>query len=195
MFYLTHPQVRIDPAIAVPEWELSEVGATRVEQKASDPWTVHIAKIVSSAERKAIETARIMARPSSLEVEVRPLMHENDRSSTGFLQPAQFEIMRQAFFGSPDRSIRGWERAVDAQSRIVGETRAVLVALHSPGDVLLCGHGAVGTLLLCHLAKVPISVEMDQPAGGGNVFCFDRAGGTLLHRWRTLEDLRIGEPE
>lgn len=195
MFYLTHPQVRIDPAIAVPEWKLSEFGAARVEQSASDPWTVHIAKIVSSAERKAIETARIMARPRSLEVEVRPLMHENDRSSTGFLQPAQFEIMRQAFFGSPDRSIRGWERAVDAQSRIVGETRAVLVALRAPGDVLLCGHGAVGTLLLCHLAKVPISVEMDQPAGGGNVFCFDRAGGTLLHRWRTLEDLRIGEPE
>jgi len=33
--YLTHPQVRIDPATPVPSWDLSEIGKQRAEKIAN----------------------------------------------------------------------------------------------------------------------------------------------------------------
>ena len=52
-------------------------------------------------------------------------MHENDRSATGFLEPSEFERVADEFFARPTVSIGGWERAIDAQKRIVGEVEAV----------------------------------------------------------------------
>lgn len=36
---------------------------------------------------------------------------ENDRSSTGFLPPEEFEVVADAFFAQPGVSVRGWETA------------------------------------------------------------------------------------
>jgi len=44
---------------------------------------------------------------------------ENDRSATGYLEPQEFETTANAFFAYPERSIRGWETAQAAQTRIV----------------------------------------------------------------------------
>ncbi|MGY4292615.1 broad specificity phosphatase PhoE [Bradyrhizobium sp. i1.4.4] len=121
-------------------------------------------------------------------IEIREAMHENDRSATGFLKPAEFEEVADQFFAQPHLSVRGWERAVDAQARIVRETEAVL-ARNRPGDVLFVGHGAVGTLLFCHQAGHAIDRVHDQAAGGGNCFAFTREGRRVLHGWRKMEEI------
>ena len=89
--YLTHPQVQIDPDVPVPQWGLSAVGRGRTEALADAAWLSRTTQIVASAERKAIETAEILAKPRGLLIEVREAMHENDRSATGFLPPLEFE--------------------------------------------------------------------------------------------------------
>ena len=162
--YLTHPQVNIDPAIPVPSWGLSAVGQTRTEELANTMSLSGTTQIISSGEQKAIETAEIIAGKLKVAVEVREAMHENDRSATGFLQPDEFEAVATQFFANPLVSIRGWERAIDAQSRIVREVESVL-GRDRPGDVLFVGHGAVGTLLLCHYSGFAIDRSHDQPAG------------------------------
>jgi broad specificity phosphatase PhoE len=187
--YLTHPQVKIDPAIAVPSWGLSEVGRARTEAIAGTGRLSATTQIVSSGERKAIETAEIIAAKLNVDVEVRQAMHENDRSATGFLMPDEFEAVANQFFAQPEISIRGWERAIDAQSRIVGEVEHVL-ARERPGDVLFVGHGGVGTLLYCHYSGLAIDRAHDQPAGGGGYFfAFAEDGRRVQHSWRRLEDL------
>jgi broad specificity phosphatase PhoE len=185
--YLTHPQVQIDPAVPVPQWSLSPVGRARTETIANAGWLARTTQIVSSGERKAIETAEIIADRLGLIIEIREAMHENDRSATGFLKPAEFEDVANQFFADPHLSVRGWERAIDAQARIVREAEAVLTR-NRPGDVLFVGHGAVGTLLFCHTAGHPIDRVHDQPAGGGHVFAFARDGRRVLHAWRKLEE-------
>jgi len=184
--YLTHAQVKIDPAIPVPSWGLSELGRTRTEALADTDLFSGTTQIISSAERKAIETAEIIAAKLSVAVEVREAMHENDRSATGFLPPDEFEVVATQFFANPLVSIRGWERAIDAQSRIVCEVESVL-ARDQPGDVLFVGHGGVGTLLLCHYSGLAIDRAHDQPAGGGNYFAFTREDRRILHPWRPME--------
>ena len=51
-------------------------------------------------------------------IEVASDLGENNRSATGFLPPAEFEKVADAFFANPEESVRGWERAIDAQRRI-----------------------------------------------------------------------------
>jgi broad specificity phosphatase PhoE len=186
--YLTHPQVQIDPDIPVPQWGLSPVGRTRTEALAHAGWLANTTQIISSGERKAIETAEIIAIRLGIMIEIREAMHENDRSATGFLKTAEFEAVADQFFAQPHLSVRGWERAIDAQARSVRETEAVL-ARNRPGDVLFVGHGAVGTLLFCHTAGHPIDRVHDQPAGGGNCFAFTRDGRDVLHGWRSMEEI------
>ncbi|MGL9621273.1 histidine phosphatase family protein [Bradyrhizobium sp. U531] len=188
--YLTHPQVQIDPAVPVPQWGLSSIGRARTEVLANAAWLANTTQIVASGERKAIETAEIIAAGLGVMIEIRDAMHENDRSATGFLKPAEFEAVADQFFAEPELSVRGWERAVDAQSRIVREAEAVL-ARNRPGDVLFVGHGAVGTLLFCWYAGHPIARVHDQPAGGGNCFAFARQGHGILHGWRRMEEAGI----
>ena len=187
--YLTHPQVKIDPVIPVPSWGLSEVGRARAEAIAGNGRLSGTTQINSSGERKAIETAEIIAAKLNFDVEVREAMHENDRSATGFLVPDEFEAVANQFFAQPDISIRGWERAIDAQLRIVREVEHVL-ARNRPGDVLFVGHGGVGTLLYCHYCGFAIERTHDQPAGGGgNFFAFAKDGRRVQHSWCRLEDL------
>ncbi|MER9406717.1 phosphoglycerate mutase family protein [Mesorhizobium caraganae] len=185
-YYITHPQVQIDANVPVPEWGLSEIGRARALAMLEQPWVGSIRRVVSSAERKAIETAEILARQLGLTVEVRERMHENDRSATGYLPPPEFEAVADRFFANPHKSIRGWERAIDAQQRIVSEVEAVLDATVG-GDIAFVGHGGVGTLLLLSLSNREISREADQPAGGGNYFAYDIGARRVVHGWRPID--------
>jgi len=186
--YLTHPQVKIEPAVPVPSWGLSDVGRTRTEALANAGWLSETTQIISSSERKAIETAAIIAGELKVTVEVLDAMHENDRSTTGFLAPDEFETVADQFFADPLVSIRGWERAIDGQLRIVREVERVL-ARNRSGDVLFVGHGAVGTLLFCHYSGFAIDRAYDQPAGGGYYFTLVKDRRRVLHPWRRMEDM------
>ncbi|TIX92265.1 histidine phosphatase family protein [Rhizobium sp. P44RR-XXIV] len=186
--YITHPQVRIDPDVPVPQWGLSEIGAARARLAATHPWAQTLGLIVSSGERKAIETAEILAAASGATVEIVEATHENDRSATGFLAPPEFEKAADWFFAHPNESFKGWERAIDAQTRIVSNVEAVL-SRHDPKmPIAFVGHGGVGTLLKCHLEGKPIARQGDQPPGGGNLFCFDLAKRAVSCDWTPMED-------
>lgn len=186
--YLTHPQVQIDPSVPVPEWGLSEIGRTRAKRFASLAILESTKVIVSSAETKAIETAKIISSVINVPIEIYEKTHENDRSATGFLEPKEFESVADSFFEYPDKSIRGWERAVDVQSRIVDEA-AKIFETYQEGDILMIGHGAVGTLLYCHFAALEISRQYDQPGGGGNMFTVQMNTKSIVHPWASIERL------
>ncbi len=181
VWYATHPEVEVDPDVPVPRWGLSDTGRRRAAALAGRPELGGLARIVASDEVKAIETAEVVAAHHGLVVEVRPGTGENDRSSTGFLPPEQFERHADAFFARPHESVDGWERAVDAQARIVAAL-ADLLGGDDDGDVLVVGHGAVGTLWACHLAGVPVDRRWDQPHPG-HLLAVERSTARLLRRW------------
>lgn len=189
--YLSHPQVIVDPAISIPDWHISALGRERTKSFAHVARLAGIGRIISSHERKAIETAEILADALSLEAEARDGLQENDRSSTGFLPPPEFEAMADRFFAEPLVSVKGWERAIDAQARIFDAVRTVLAERPAIDVTLLVGHGGVGTLLMSRIAGWPIDRRHDQPgAGGGNWFAFQIAepnSWRLLRAWQPME--------
>lgn len=187
--FITHPEVVIDPSVPVPDWPLSPEGVRRMGLALDRPWMGRLGSVFSSAERKATDAARLIADRFHLPPIVIEELGENDRSATGYLPKAEFEAMADAFFAQPERSVRGWERAVDAQRRIGAAVERVIAEAPRDGDIAVVSHGGVGALLLCHLKNVPISRAEDQPgAGGGCVYSFDRGTRTLLSGWRRIED-------
>lgn len=185
--YLSHPEVAIDPAVPVPDWGLSPRGRGRTEAFATRPIVAEARRIVASRERKAIETAEILAAAAGLQVEIRDDLHENDRSATGFLPPEEFEAVADRFFAEPETSIRGWERAIDAQRRIVDAVGAILAEAPADMQTIFVGHGGVGTLLICHCAGLAIDRRHDQ-TGGGNLFRFDHPPFRLVSPWQPVEN-------
>lgn len=165
LIFVTHPEVMVDPERPVTDWDLSDTGRHRATRFAASPALAQVTQIWSSTERKARETAAILAAPRALTVTTDARLGENDRSATGFLPPDAFERAADAFFAAPDQSHRGWERAIDAQSRIAKAVRDIL-ARHDTGDLAIVSHGAVGTLLFCALSGVPIDRRHDQPHQG-----------------------------
>ncbi|CAH0284475.1 histidine phosphatase family protein [Roseomonas sp. CECT 9278] len=174
--FVSHPEVVIDPAVPVPRWHLSPEGIARLRRLVIDTAP---AAVWASDETKAIESAGILAARFGLPVQVHRGLAEMDRSSTGYRPRAAFERLADAFFARPEESIEGWERAVDAQRRVVAAAQEILSG-HGGGDIIMVGHGGTGALLMCALAGLPITRAHDQPAAG----CC----------WRfTLQPLRVTE--
>ena len=187
VYFITHPDVTIDPAEPVPDWPLSRRGRARMTRALALPWVAGIGSIWCSTERKARDGADILAAHLNLPVTALAALGENDRSATGYLPRAEFEAVADQFFANPDQSIRGWETAVAAQCRIVAAIEPIC-ATSCGGGIALVSHGGVGTLLLCHLRGDPIGRAHDQPANnGGNFFAFDAATRRLHHGWRPID--------
>lgn len=185
--FLTHPDVLIDPAVPVPDWPLSERGRDRMRAVLDQPWIAGIGSLFCSTERKARDGAAILAEALGLPVTELAELGENDRSSTGYLPKLEFEAMADAFFARPQESVHGWERAADAQRRIVAALDEVLRRAPE-GDIAIVSHGGVGALLLRHLQGQPISRAADQPAGqGGHFYSFTAGDRRLLHGWRSID--------
>jgi broad specificity phosphatase PhoE len=188
VFFITHPDVAIDPAVPVPRWPLSARGRERMRAALTRPWVRRIRAIYCSTERKAIDAAAILADGLGLGFATHAGLDENDRSATGYLAKAEFEALADAFFARPAESVRGWERAVDAQARIVGAVNAVLSAAPGDGDLAIVSHGAVGALLACALEGLAIDRGQDQPPGsGGYYYPFDFHSRLLRHGWTAID--------
>jgi broad specificity phosphatase PhoE len=190
IYLITHPEVTIDRMIPMTEWDLSAIGRQRLEVLVTQPWMTAIDAIFASTERKARTTAEGIATVRNLPVICLADLAEKDRSSTGFLEPNAYRQLRDAFFAHPTESIQGWERAVDAQARIL---RAIehTIARTSPGtNVAVVSHGGVGTLLLNHVQQTGIRKD-DLPPGQGYYFVFTKDTCRLIQYWKPIDS--IGE--
>ncbi len=183
LLFITHPEVIVDPAVPVPRWGLSATGRARMAAFAGSEVAAGVTAVWSSGETKALEAAAILAGRLGLEPRIDEALHENDRSATGFLAPEDFERTADAFFARPHESVSGWERAADAQTRIVAAVERCLAASPAQGDVAVVAHGGVGTLALCHWLGGAIDRARDQPFQGHYWTLED---GRALHGWRSV---------
>ena len=192
VYFITHPDVEIDPAVPITRWPLSALGRRRMRSALAQPWAADLSEVFSSDEQKAVDGAEILCRGLDLPRSAVPELGEVDRSATGFLPGPEFWDVVEAFFAEPDRSARGWERAAAAQDRVAAAVERILASARD-GSLALVSHGSVGALLLCRLKGAPISrsaLQPDPPASGdhgGFYFSFERESRRLLHGWRAVD--------
>jgi broad specificity phosphatase PhoE len=185
-YFITHPNVVVSRDVPVPCWPLSELGKSRMRAALKQPWIRDVTAIYCSTEQKAIDGAEILAQHLGLDFHQVEELGENDRSATGFLPPDEFERVADQFFAQPAVSVRGWERAVDVQARIVKAVQHI--DEKENGVIAIVSHGAVGTLLYCHLAGEAIARRWDQPPnGGGNYFRFTLSPRAAHSWWHAID--------
>lgn len=188
VYFITHPDVRIDPHTPVPEWSLSERGMSRMRAALAQPWVAQLTSVYSSAEVKAREAAGVFAERLGWSLRIVPDLGEVNRSATGYLPHAEHEATADEMFANPEVSARGWETARHAQARVVEAVHDIVLADKTSGAIAIVSHGAVGALLLCHLKREAIDRKYDQPgSGGGNYFLFSYPPGSVRHDWVPIE--------
>lgn len=187
--FVTHPEVVIDPQVPVPRWPLSERGRGRMARFAEDMAERGVSAVWSSDEQKALDGAEIVAAHLGVPHRIDPALGENDRASTGYLPPAEFWPVVEAFFGQPDESVRGWEIARNAQARIVGAVDRLARRETTGGDIVVVSHGGVGRLLMALLQGVEIGEEDRPQHPGGGCWCeIDRDSLVVEQSWRDIAD-------
>ena len=193
LLFITHPEVVVDPDRPIERWQLASAGIARARAFAGDAAVAGVTAVWASAETKAIEAAGIVAARHGLGVSIEAGLGENDRSATGYLPPAEFEATADAFFARPGESVRGWERAVDAQARVAAAV-ARIVDGHGEGnlsDPRARGGGGAAARRLARGANqpglgpaVPGALLAGAAAGarGRPRLAADRAAGLALSR-------------
>ncbi len=190
VFFISHANVLINPEIPVPEWKLSDKGVIRHKEFNKNQFVRNIEMIFCSQEQKAIDGAKILSDYLNIEFKQIESLGEMDRSSTGYLGEEEFQETANMFFANPNESIRGWEKATEAQERIVTTTKHLINQEQKKGNIAIISHGGVGSLLLCYLLNKNISREFDQPFnGGGNYFCFERETLKVIHKWKDISKI------
>lgn len=188
VYFISHANVVVIPDRPVPRWPLSPRGRERMHAACSQHWMASVTSIYSSQEQKARDGAEILSEHLKLPYVAVENLGENDRSSTGFLVPEEFERTADEFFANPTLSVRGWETALHAQQRVVRAVANLIDGDGTEGAIAIVSHGAVGTLLYCHLAGKPIDRQYDQPPnGGGNFFSFSAVTRVPDHHWRPID--------
>jgi hypothetical protein len=86
---------------------------------------------------------------------------ENDRSATGYLPRVEFETVADNFFACPENSVRGWERAIDAQRRIAEAVNRAISLAAADTDMAIISHVCCRRTLV-----VPPEGRANQPKGG-----------------------------
>jgi broad specificity phosphatase PhoE len=143
---IRHAPPDITPEVPSPRWVLSAQGRERCGWLADQLDTLGVARLYSSLEPKALETAALVGMRLGLEVRPRPDLHENDRTSLAFGSADGLKHTIRRFFEAPFERVMGRETARDALTRFKTAVRA-LVAEAPDETVAVVAHGVVITLL------------------------------------------------
>src|SRR5262249_16415006 len=144
VYFITHPDVVVDPATPVAHWPLSQRGRIRMLKMLENQWISLVGAIYSSTEQNAMDGAAVISEFLGIPYATIAEWGGNDGCATGYLSQPEFEAVVDEFFRRPEESVRGWERAIDAQRRIIAATKTILSAKPVDGDVAIVGHGGTG---------------------------------------------------
>lgn len=151
--FVRHSAPHIDPARPARDWPLSAEGRALTVDLGKRLGPYAGAKVVSSPEVKARETASILhdaLEGSTLQED--PDLREHDRANLGFLPRADFERGIAAVFDHPDRLAFGDESGTDVRARFAA---ALARACPAPGQPLVVvTHGTALTLHLSGLTDI-----------------------------------------
>ena len=170
IYFITHPNVSVDPTKPPKEWHISDLGKERVQTLGEEAFWRYVQHIFTSPEARAIETSDILHEMHHIAVRPFEELQEQRRSNTNyFLSLTDLAITMRMFFTRPKESIRGWESAIDTQNRIVSAIDSLQELYPDYQTVAIISHGIVGSLLRSYLMQHPIEESLCQDQIGSYI--------------------------
>lgn len=146
LILVKHGRPVIAPGRPRSSWRLSAEGRAAARRLAARLDPLSPARLVSSAEPKAAETARILGEALGLSAAVDPDFGEHRADEGAFLAPEVFEAEVAALFARPAHRVMGEETGAAARARF-----ATALARHGLPDgdtAIVVAHGRIITLWL-----------------------------------------------
>jgi broad specificity phosphatase PhoE len=151
LILVKHAAPQVEPGVAPEQWRLSDRGRASVAPLAAAVGAHPPSLVISSTERKAVETAELIAQALGVDSQTAPGLHEHDRSNVPQLRSSEFISMIELFFRRPTERVLGSETARQAEERFTIALGAVAEA-HAEQDIAVVSHSTVIALLLARLS-------------------------------------------
>ncbi|MYD92100.1 MAG: histidine phosphatase family protein [Chloroflexi bacterium] len=165
LLLVRHSRPCISNGMSYRDWPLSDEGRRLAVRAAEYVAGFNPRLICSSDERKASDTAKIIARHCSLDVNVVPDLREHDRTGVKWRDAATRRQELQALFANPDDVVFGRESGSQALQRL--KSAIDRVTKRTSGPWVLVTHGTVMALYLARLtdrAALEIWSQLGLPA-------------------------------
>ena len=158
-----HSHVDVVPGRPSRTWELSAEGRRRALILAERLADLRAARVISSVEPKAVETAEIVAQRLGVPAVTAPGLHEHERETAPFLGPEAFATAIAWLFDEPHKVVFGEESADVAADRFA----AAVDSLAGDGDEIVVAHGTVISLYVarsCGIDPYPLWQSLGLPS-------------------------------
>ncbi len=141
LLLVRHAEPEIDVEIPASEWKLTSRGIVSTTNLAPVLAGFEPSLVVTSPERKAIETARVLADALQLPVHASAHFAEQGAGAHEFIEDyGEFQDMVRRYFEQPDEVVMRREAAVDAAKRFAQGVRELA---GRDGTVVLVTHGRI----------------------------------------------------
>ena len=150
-----HSLVGVVPGRPPRTWELSDEGRRRAAMLAERLADFDAARIVSSVEPKAVETAEIVAQRLGVPSATATGLHEQLRETAPYLGREDFETAIAWLFDEPHKVVFGEESADRAADRFGAAVDAIAEeAAAGVRDAVVVAHGTVISLYVSRVAGI-----------------------------------------
>jgi broad specificity phosphatase PhoE len=110
LILVRHALPAIDTAVPAADWGLSDEGRQSCALLVDCVALYEPQMVVTSRERKAVETGLLIADALALPLEEADGLHEHDRSGIGWIEPDRFLAAMDGLFATPPGWSSGWSR-------------------------------------------------------------------------------------
>ncbi len=149
---IRHARPRIEDNVPPPRWKLLPEGVQATARLAERLREFRFAGIASSPEPKAIGTAKAIAGPLGLTVEIDHGLAEQARRSVGVLSREDLETGIAGLFANPGQLVFGDETADACFDRFRQALDRQLAK--GAGDVIAVTHGTILTVYVARIAGI-----------------------------------------
>ncbi|MFO7837452.1 MAG: histidine phosphatase family protein [Candidatus Thorarchaeota archaeon] len=144
LLFLRHSESELDFSIPASQWGLSRRGRRQAKELALSGSFDDVEYVITSEEKKALQTATPIAERNSLTIYEMSEFNELNRDVATPVTIAEYEAAVKRALEHPHQNIHGWERASKALKRF---TRGVHITKSGDGErILVVSHGIVLTL-------------------------------------------------
>ena len=151
--FVRHAHTEINDKIPVSKWNLSTKGKFQSEMLAKKSQFLKADVLISSDEKKAIDTLKPIAKKLTKGITSYRELNELMRDRGGFLSKESLSFVRKYAFKNPDKSKNHWEKASNALSRFSEKIDEIDMAYENR-TIIVVAHGIVLNLYFANLQGI-----------------------------------------
>jgi len=150
IIFLRHAKTKVDKALPIADWFLTDGGVEHAEEVSSDPIFDNVDLIFASAERKAVDTAKPIAERLNKEIIQVENLGEIKRPNAEKITLEEYKRLKSVVFSDFDKSESGWETVNHTLNRF---SKAVeeIDKKYENKVILIVAHGTVMSLYFANV--------------------------------------------